>query len=96
MEDRQQAGDTKDDAESLSESGVWQEVQAEHESRRGTGFWNVAQSVAAAMIGVQSRKNKERDFQHGKHIHFIVGGVLGTLLFLLAIWLLVQFLLATS
>jgi len=65
-------------------------------SRRGTGFWNVVQSVGAAMIGVQSRKNRERDFTEGKPIHFIIGGLLGTLVFLLSVWLLVQYLLATS
>jgi hypothetical protein len=63
---------------------------------QGTGFWNVLQSVAAAMIGVQSRKNRERDFTHGKPIHFIVGGLIGTAVFLLVIWLIVQYLLATS
>ncbi|MFK7997819.1 MAG: DUF2970 domain-containing protein [Granulosicoccus sp.] len=66
------------------------------EPRTGTGFWNVVQSVGAALIGVQSRKNRERDFTHGKPVHFIVGGILGTLLFMLAVWLLVQYLLATS
>ena len=64
--------------------------------RKGTGFWNVAKSVGAAMIGVQSRKNKERDFTQGKPIHFIVGGLIGTALFMLFVWLIVQYLLATS
>lgn len=66
------------------------------DQRKGTGFWSVVQSVAAAMIGVQSRKNRERDFTEGKPIHFIVGGLIGTALFLVVIWLLVQYLLATS
>ena len=66
------------------------------DQRTGTGFWNVLQSVGAAMIGVQSRKNRERDFQHGKPIHFILGGLAGTALFMLVIWLIVQYLLATS
>ena len=66
------------------------------EERRGTGFWSVMQSVGAAMIGVQSRKNRERDFTQGKPVHFIIGGLVGTALFLLVIWLLVQYLLATS
>ena len=64
--------------------------------RRGTGALSVARSVGAAMIGVQSRKNRERDFTEGKPIHFIIGGLIGTLLFLLAVWLLVQYLIATS
>ncbi|MFK7854364.1 MAG: DUF2970 domain-containing protein [Granulosicoccus sp.] len=65
-------------------------------ARTGTGFWNVVQSVAAAMIGVQSRKNRERDFTHGKPIHFIVGGLVGTLIFLLLVWTLVQYLLLSA
>jgi len=65
-------------------------------TRTGTGFWNVAKSVGAAMIGVQSQKNKERDFTTGKPLHFIIGGLIGTALFILAVWLLVKFLLASS
>lgn len=64
--------------------------------RAGTGFWNVVQSVGAAMIGVQSRKNRERDFTQGKPLHFIIGGLIGTLIFLIVVWLFVQYLLATS
>lgn len=65
-------------------------------AREGTGFWAVVQSVGAAMIGVQSHKNRERDFTEGKPIHFIVGGLIGTFLFLLLVWGIVQYLLATS
>lgn len=60
--------------------------------RKGTGFWAVVQSVLAAGIGVQSQANKERDFTHGKPLHFIVGGLIGTLLLVLSIWLLDQYL----
>ena len=70
--------------------------ESKAEARSGTGFWSVVHSVGAAMIGVQSRKNRERDFTQGKAIHFIVGGLLGTLVFMIVIWLLVQYLLATS
>ena len=71
-------------------------VQHSHAERSGTGFLAVVQSVCAAMIGVQSSKNKERDFTHGKPLHFVLGGLIGTLLFLLAIWLLVKYLIATN
>ena len=70
--------------------------KASENTRSGTDFWNVAKSVFAAMIGVQSSKNKERDFTQGKPIHFIVGGFIGTLLFLLAVWLLVKIVIASS
>ncbi|NND90988.1 MAG: DUF2970 domain-containing protein [Granulosicoccus sp.] len=68
--------------------------QDDSSTRQGTGFWNVVQSVGAAMIGVQSKKNRERDFTHGKPHHFIIGGLIGTALFLLFVWLLVQYLLS--
>jgi len=76
-----------------SKTSTKQEASAE---RSGTGFFAVMQSVGAAMLGVQSSKNKERDFTHGKPTHFIVGGLIGTLIFLLCIWLLVKYLIATS
>ena len=62
------------------------------EENKGTGFWSVVQSVLAAGIGVQSKANKERDFTHGKPLHFIVGGLIGTVLFVLSIWIFVQYL----
>ena len=62
----------------------------------GTGFWSVVQSVLAAGLGVQSRANKERDFQQGNPVHFIIGGLLGTLLFVFCIILLVRYLLASG
>jgi len=62
-----------------------------NDERKGTGFFAVVQSVLAAMIGVQSQANKERDFKHGKPIHFIVGGLIGTAMFIFCVWLVVQY-----
>lgn len=39
-------------------------------------------SVLAAFFGVQSSKNKERDFKHGNHKVFIIVGIILTLAFL--------------
>lgn len=64
--------------------------------RKGTGFWAVVQSVFAGLIGVQSKANKERDFTDGKPLHFIIGGLVGTLLFVATIILLVKYLIYTS
>lgn len=63
-----------------------------NKENKGTGFWSVVQSVMAAGIGVQSKANKERDFTHGKPLHFIVGGIIGTVLFVIVVWLFVQYL----
>lgn len=59
---------------------------------KGTGFWSVVQSVMAAGIGVQSKANKERDFNHGNPLHFLVGGIVGTFVFVFCVWLFVQYL----
>lgn len=66
------------------------------ENSNGTGFWAVVQSVLAAGIGIQSQANKERDFKYGKPIHFIVGGLIGTFLFVVAVWMFVQYLINST
>ncbi len=38
-------------------------------------------SVAWAFLGVQSDKNRERDFNRGTFSHFIVIGLIGVILF---------------
>lgn len=47
-------------------------------------------SVFAAGLGVQSSKNRERDFSEGSAGTFIVAGLLFTALFIGAVYLLVQ------
>ena len=42
-------------------------------------------SVGAAFIGVQSNKNRERDFTKGKLSHFIIVGVVCVALFIAAL-----------
>lgn len=63
---------------------------------KGTGFWAVVQSVLAAGLGVQSSKNRARDFNDGRALHFIVGGLVGTILFVLAIVVFVSVIIRTS
>ncbi|GLX78834.1 hypothetical protein tinsulaeT_21740 [Thalassotalea insulae] len=43
---------------------------------------NTIKSVAAAFIGVQSDKNRERDFTEGKFSHFVIIGLIGVILFI--------------
>ncbi|WP_397453497.1 DUF2970 domain-containing protein [Pseudomonas sp. NA-150] len=53
-------------------------------------FWQMMQSVMAAAFGVQSGKNRERDFTHGKPSHFIFLGLLFTIIFGLTLFGIVQ------
>ncbi len=48
-------------------------------------FLQMLQSVLAAAFGVQSGKNRARDFTHGKPSHFIALGILFTTLFVLVL-----------
>ncbi|MBD9428152.1 DUF2970 domain-containing protein [Pseudomonas sp. PDM15] len=53
-------------------------------------FREMLQSVLAAAFGVQSGKNRARDFSRGKPSHFILLGVLFTSIFVLVLFALVQ------
>ncbi|CAM3871345.1 hypothetical protein CCOS865_02320 [Pseudomonas reidholzensis] len=53
-------------------------------------FWQMLHSILAAALGVQSGKNRARDFNHGKASHFIALGALFTLIFIFVLIGLVQ------
>ncbi len=40
-------------------------------------------SLFAGWFGVQSKANRDRDFEHGKFSHFIIGGIVFAILFVL-------------
>ena len=42
-------------------------------------------SIAAAWFGVQTKANRERDFEHGKFHHFVFGGIIFAVLFILLV-----------
>jgi hypothetical protein len=52
--------------------------------------WQTIQSVLASFFGVQSARNRQRDFTAGKPMHFIVVGVVMTVLFVLVVVLAVK------
>ena len=57
---------------------------------RPLSFSEMLQSVLAAAFGVQSGKNRSRDFSRGKPSHFILLGVLFTAVFVLVLYGLVR------
>ncbi|MCZ6710848.1 MAG: DUF2970 domain-containing protein, partial [Gammaproteobacteria bacterium] len=54
------------------------------------GIWKVVKSVLAAGFGVQSSRNRSRDFAKGKPVHFIAVGIVLTVAFVTAIIALVN------
>lgn len=55
------------------------------DSSSNPSLWQVTQSVLAAMIGVQSDKNRERDFKRGKASQYVIIGIAFTVLFVLTV-----------
>lgn len=49
-------------------------------------LWQMLHSVVAAAFGVQSGKNRARDFTHGKPSHFVVLGIVFTAVFALTLF----------
>ena len=53
--------------------------------RKKTNIGALVKSILAAAIGVQSNKNRERDFEEGNPLAFIIGGFVFTALFIFTI-----------
>ncbi len=58
--------------------------------KKRPGWHHAVGSVLAAGFGVQSKKNRERDFQHGKPIVFIITGLVFTILFIATVIMVVN------
>ncbi len=56
----------------------------------------VFKSVMSAMIGVQKKENLKEDFSKSSATPFIIVGIVMTLLFIIAVWLVVQFVLKAN
>ncbi len=58
-------------------------------------LWQVIKSVLAAMLGVQSNKVRERDFTEGSPAAFIIVGIVIAVIFVLLLYGIVQWVLAS-
>ena len=70
------------------------EAETETTTDEGLTFWQMLGSVMAAAFGVQSKKNRERDFSQGKPIHFIILGIGFTAAFVLIMTFIVRLILS--
>lgn len=59
-------------------------------------LFQVIGSVFAAGLGVQSSKNRERDFKQGKFKVFVAAGIIFTLIFIGTIFTIVQLVLKNT
>lgn len=59
-------------------------------------FITTLKSVAAAFFGVQSDKNRNRDFNQGKFSHFVIAGLIGVIVFIAVLVMIVTLVLPTQ
>jgi len=90
MQDR----DNNTSATPEGDAGKKKKPTAERDKRKGLGALQVVSSVFAAGLGVQSSRNRERDFSQGRAGTFIVAGVVFTALFIGAVLTVVKLVLA--
>jgi hypothetical protein len=77
-------------------AGSGNETQAENAARNRLNPLQVVSSVLAASLGVQSSKNRERDFKQGRAGVFIAAGIIFTLLFIGTVLTVVQLVLKSA
>lgn len=71
-------------------------ADSEEEAPKSMNPLQVVSSVLAAGLGIQSSKNRERDFKQGRIGVFIAAGIVFTLLFIGVVFTVVQLVLKSS
>lgn len=59
-------------------------------------FIDIVKSTLAAAAGVQSNKNRERDFAHGNILAYVVSGLIFTVLFIMTVVMVVNMVIGAS
>lgn len=62
----------------------------ESHAEKDLSTWQVTVSILAGFFGVQKEKNRNRDFTRGKPSQFIIIGIALTVVWYVAIYLIVQ------
>lgn len=61
-------------------------------SKNNLNLVKIILSILSSFIGIQSNKNRERDFSSNKPITFIITGILLTLFFIILLYSIVDYL----
>ncbi|CAA0089234.1 Uncharacterised protein [Zhongshania aliphaticivorans] len=65
-------------------------METPKEKSKKTGLFAVIGSVFAAAFGVQSSKNRERDFTQGRLINYVIAGIIFVAVFIVSVFTVVQ------
>jgi len=73
-----------------------EEMDSIEVEEREPSFWEIVLSTMAAFLGVQSNKNRVRDFKHGNIYAYIVAGLIFTTIFIGSIVLIIKIVLSNA
>lgn len=59
-------------------------------------LWHIVISILAGALGVQSHKNRERDFSHGSIYTYLIAGAIFTLVFIVGMIFLVRLVISSQ
>ncbi|AUB77961.1 DUF2970 domain-containing protein [Spiribacter aquaticus] len=59
-------------------------------------LWQALKSTAAAAFGVQTEAARQRDFSHGNPAHFIIAGLIFTVVFVVVLLVIVNLVLSQA
>ena len=65
-------------------------------ANKGITLFSFFGSLVSAWFGVSTKEKRERDFEHGKFSHFIIGGIIFVILFVLMVVGIVNIVLSTA
>jgi len=71
-------------------------LQASEDATSKPSFFAVVISILAALFGVQSERNRQRDFNHGNPAIYIAVGIVFIVLFVLTLVLVVNWVVPSS
>ena len=71
-------------------------MSEENEKTKKLSLLQAFGSVTSSFLGVQKNATRERDFKRGRARDFIIVGVILTLLFILAVWGVVQLVMSVA
>lgn len=73
-----------------------EEMDSIEVEEKAPSFWQIVLSTMSAFIGIQSNKNRVRDFKHGNIYAYVVSGLIFTALFIFCVVTVVKMVLRSA
>ena len=97
MSDNQQTTDQK---RVVDETNIKKTTKEELDSieveEKAPSFWQIVFSTMSAFLGVQSNKNRVRDFKNGNFLAYVISGLIFTAVFIFCVVFVVKLVLSNA